>query len=64
MSRKSIEFHVKNNDYFGTVATVISLIRQNNELKNGKIDNKILFKLESDFMFLQNNYLITKKKAK
>lgn len=29
MSKRSVEFHIKSNDYFGTLATVLSLIRQN-----------------------------------
>ena len=38
MSKKSVEFHIKSGDYFGTLATVISLAEQtilkNKEQKN------------------------------
>ena len=65
MSKKSIEFHVKSNDYFGTLATVLSMVRQNIEShqdKNSNLTNlKILKKLEKDLMFLHNNYKIDKK---
>ena len=29
MSLKSVKFHIENNDYFGTVATTLSIVRQN-----------------------------------
>jgi hypothetical protein len=61
MSRKSIKFHIENNDYFGTLATVISLIRQNLETKQAKKIIKSLMDLENDLVFMQNNYFIIKK---
>lgn len=59
MSQKSIKFHIKSDDYFGTLATVLSLIKQSPEniYKNIKSLNKI----EKDLMFLQNEYKIIKK---
>jgi len=65
--QKSVKFHVKKEDYFGTIATILSLIEQDLEL--GKKENikelekiKISLKnLEKDFIFLQNNYNIKKK---
>lgn len=58
MKNKSLAFHIKSDDYFGTLATIISLIRQ-----NGCFDNQIRIfkKLEKDLIFLQNNYKIVKK---
>lgn len=59
----SVRFHVKNDDYFGTIATVISLIRQ--KLKKEKRPNDLavqaLNNLEKDLMFLQKNYRIDSK---
>jgi len=59
----SVRFHVKNDDYFGTIATVISLIRQ--KLKKEKRPNDLaaqaLSNLEKDLMFLQKNYRIDSK---
>ncbi len=64
----SVKYHVEKNDYFGTIATILSLIYQ--ELKNAKIENrkedkkeekellKTLKNLEKDLVFLQNNYQI------
>lgn len=56
------KFHVKNDDYFGTIATILSLIKQ--ELKkSGSASraalNKTLNNLEKDLLFLQKNYQIS-----
>lgn len=55
------KFHVKNDDYFGTIATILSLIKQ--EIKKGgsvrsAALNKTLNNLEKDLLFLQKNYQI------
>jgi len=62
----SVRFHVKNDDYFGTIATIISLIKQKTkkECPNNPLLEKALNNLETDLMFLQKNYKITKKKIK
>ncbi|NCN22031.1 hypothetical protein GW758_00600 [Candidatus Falkowbacteria bacterium] len=62
----SVKYHVEKDDYFGTIATIISLIFQklkNDEIKeNGEKEKKQLLKtlknLEQDLIFLQNNYQI------
>lgn len=59
MSRRSVMFHIKSDDYFGTLATVLSLIRQLPGNSNKYI--KALNKLEKDLMFLQGEYKIVKK---
>jgi len=60
----SVKFHVENNDYFGTIAAVLSLVKQ--EIKKGNDSNaatlnKILNTLEKDLMLLQKNYQISPK---
>lgn len=61
MSKESLEFHIKSDDYFGTLATVLDLIKQQifgdkkNKLKSA-IESKVL-----ELMYLQNNYRIVKK---
>ena len=61
MSKESLEFHIKSDDYFGTLATVLDLIKQQifgdkkNKLKSA-IESKV-----SELMYLQNNYRIVKK---
>lgn len=59
MSQKSVKFHIKSNDYFGTLATILSLIKQAPE--NIYENIKSLNKLEKDLMFLQKEYKIIKK---
>jgi len=58
MTIKSIKFHIKSDDYFATLATVLSLMKQD---KTGVDKNKVIKRLVRDLMFLQNNYKITKK---
>jgi hypothetical protein len=59
MSKKSVEFHIKSGDYFGTLATVLSLSEET-ILKDKK--HKTIFKrLIKDLMYLQKEYIIIKK---
>jgi len=60
---ESVKFHVQNDDYFGTVATLLSLIRQE-IYKNHQPSEKVkttIDNLEKDFLWLQNNYQIKQK---
>jgi len=63
MGKKSLEFHIKSGDYFGTLATVIDLVKQqifkdSSRDKNKKIiENKV-----AELMYLQNNFDIIKKR--
>ena len=63
----SVKFHVTNDDYFGTIATILSLIKQQIK-KSGAQDaatlNKIFQNLEKDLLYLQNNYQIKPKSKK
>lgn len=67
----SVKFHVDNNDYFGTAATLVHLIREQlaEQIKKAPTGEKVLinkaFKnLEQDLILLQQNYYIkTKQKA-
>jgi len=52
---KRLKFHIKNNDYFCTLATVLDLIRQS---KN----DKALKNIRDDLIYLQKNYSINKNK--
>ena len=61
---KSVRFHVQNDDYFGTVATILSLIRQKvdrDQPAGSEVMTKTLDNLEKDLMFLQKNYKISEK---
>lgn len=63
----SVKFHVENNDYFGTIAAVLSLVKEQikkDDCSNAVILNKILKDLETDLMILQKNYQIKPKNKK
>lgn len=61
---KSTKFHIKNDDYFGTIATILNLLKheiKKNGLINKDILNKTLENLNNDLIFLQKNYQINPK---
>lgn len=63
-SIKSLRFHIKSQDYFGTLATVLSLSRQNLEAGADKKQiAKVLEYAEEQLIYLQENYKIVKKRV-
>lgn len=50
---KNLEFHIKSQDYFGTLATVLSLGKQTGQ----EIPESVI----EDLMYLQRNYKIENK---
>lgn len=63
MTKKSVKFHIKSNDYFGTLAAVLSLVGQSiKDNKFKELNIKVLKNLEKDLMFLQKEYKIVKNK--
>ena len=59
---QNLKFHIKSEDYFGTLATVLDLFRLNVLEKKFIFDkDKILKKIIKDLIYLQDNYKITKK---
>jgi len=59
MSKKSVEFHIKSDDYFCTLATGLSLIGQTPQ--SNKKYEKRLDNIVKDLMYLQKEYKIVKK---
>ena len=59
MSFKSVQFHIESNDYFGTLATILSLLDQSNNFN--KDTKKVIGSVVNDLLFLQNNCIIVKK---
>lgn len=60
----SVSFHVDSGDYFGTIATVVSLIRQGieeNHYYNPETLAEALKNLETDLIHLQEDYDIIPK---
>lgn len=71
MSQKSVKFHVKSDDYFGAVATILKLMQYNlrDAIKKAPKEERVLVQktfrnLANDLMFLQRNYKIVKKYVK
>jgi hypothetical protein len=56
---KALDFHVEAGDYFGTLATLLDLLRQG-IVKKEKKEKEILAALVGDLLYLQNHYKITK----
>jgi hypothetical protein len=56
---KVIEFHIKMGDYFGTLATVLDLLRQ--RLVDKEEEERILKNLTADLLYLQKRFKITPK---
>ena len=60
MNKASLRFHIENNDYFGTLATVIDLVSQDLQ-KNGQNRNaEILQRLRDNLVYLQRSHRIAK----
>ncbi len=60
MNAKSLKFHIKENDFFGTIATVIDLVSQDLR-KNGQNRNaEILQRLRDNLVDLQHSHRIEK----
>jgi len=59
MSKKRIQFHIASDDYFGTLATTIDLLRQSIR-KRGytRRDGKLLERLTEELLYLQAHYII------
>lgn len=68
MSQKSVKFHVKADDYFGTTATILKLMQYNlrDAIKKAPEEERALIEktfknLGKDLIFLQEGYKIVKK---
>lgn len=66
---KSVKYHVKKKDYFGTIATILKLIIDNFNDKEDVWKSKTLTKtalnnLIADLQFMQENYEIRPKLEK
>lgn len=58
MVKNSLKFHIENDDYFGTLATILSLISQSIQKQDFDLSIKTLNLLEEDLKYLQDNYKI------
>ncbi|PKM91053.1 hypothetical protein CVU82_03265 [Candidatus Falkowbacteria bacterium HGW-Falkowbacteria-1] len=58
--RKSAKTHIKQGDYFGTIATILNLLSQDKFIKNTKELKKYLKKISKELEYLQKNFDIKK----
>jgi hypothetical protein len=57
---RNLEFHIQGNDYFGTLATILDLLRQDIN-SSPKIFDDTLIHMVDDLIYLQANYLVIPK---
>ena len=61
--RRGLEFHIRINDYFGTLATVLDLLRQDMEQSDEKQKNtELLRRVRDDLQYLQESHEIRQKR--
>ena len=60
--RNALESHILVDDYFGTLATVLDLLRQEPKIRTKEAAT--LEWLRDDLLYLQENYQVTKRKFK
>ena len=60
MRQDSLQFHIQENDYFGTLATVLDLVRQDLDRCQYHRHAQTLSRLRDDLLHLQRQYRIQK----
>ena len=58
MQQKSLDFHIEQNDYFGTLATVLDLVSQDLRKKGHHRNADTLGRLRDDLVYLQQSHRI------
>ena len=59
MNKKRIQFHITSDDYFGTLATTLDLLRQTIKKRGySRRDGKLLERLTEELVFMQAHYII------
>jgi hypothetical protein len=65
MNKKEIEFHIESGDYFGTLATILDLMRQDVAIGGyKKTSEKLLIGVRDDLVYLQAHYVLRAKDPK
>lgn len=60
MTEESIQFHIRSNDYFGTLATVLDLLRQDAQHGYTKRHDEALLRIRDDLVCLQQRCRIVR----
>jgi hypothetical protein len=63
MNETSLQFHIEANDYFGTLATVLDLLRQDLDRRGYKPHAGTLSRLRDDLVYLQRSHRIEKSQT-
>ncbi len=58
MTEESLKFHIKANDYFGTLATVLDLVSQDLRKKGHRRNAGVLARQRDRLMYLLQGYRI------
>ena len=64
--KQSLQFHVKSDDYFATLATILSVIKEQLQESPDSATEccETLSKLKEDLLYLKDHYTIVKKEKK
>ena len=60
MTEENLKFHIKENDYFGTLATVLDLVSQDLQKDEQNRNAEILQRLRDNLVYLQRSHRIEK----
>ncbi len=59
METERIEFHIASHDYFGTLATILDLLRQDMKARGySEKDAQLLERLTDELLYVQANHII------
>ena len=58
MSDENLQFHIQANDYFGTLSTVLDLVRQDLDRRRYHRHAETLTRLRDDLVYLQRSHRI------
>ena len=64
MEKASLQFHIEKNDFFGTVATVLDLVRQDLDRRGYHPHAGTLSRLRDDLVYLQRSHRIENRDGK
>jgi hypothetical protein len=56
MNERSLQFHIQQNDYFGTLATVLDLLRQDLDHRGYNPHAATLSRLRDELAYLQRSH--------
>lgn len=61
MTQESLQFHIRRGDYFGTLATVLDLLRQDAQQGYTERHDEALQRLRDELVYLQRGFRIMRQ---